>query len=91
MTQHYPHHLPVIGQPNLPFHHMVAMDSSRFSLKVLKREDWIAATFSAYFWMKLSNHRPSSNTEVPDSATAELPISTSMPVTSFTKIAMSCA
>jgi len=62
------------------FHHAVAVDSSRFSLKVLKREDWIVATFAAYFRMKLGNHRPSSNTEVPDSATAGLPISTSMPV-----------
>jgi len=39
--------------------------------KKKKKEDWIAATFSAYFRIKL--------------------ISTSMPVTSFTKIAMSCA
>jgi len=39
--------------------------------------------------MKLGNHRPSSNSEVPDSATAGLPISTSMPVTSFAKMVMS--
>ena len=55
----------------------------------LEREDWIVATFAAYFRMKLGNHQPSSETQIPDSAAAGLPISMSMPITGFAKTAMS--
>ena len=55
----------------------------------LEREDWIVATFAAYFRMKLGNHQPSSETQIPDSATVGLPISMSMPITGFAKTAMS--
>ena len=55
----------------------------------LEKEDWIVATFAAYFRMKLGNHQPSSETQIPDSATVGLPISMSMPITGFAKTAMS--
>jgi len=55
----------------------------------LEREDWIVATFAAYFRMKLGNHQPSPETQIPDSATVGLPISMTMPVTGFAKAAMS--
>ena len=55
----------------------------------LEKEDWIVATFVAYFRMKLGNRLPSSETQVPDSATVGLPISVSTPVTGFARTAMS--